>query len=108
MFQRQGTKVRKKDVVELKKVRKRATKMIAGLGHLPYEERLQHLGLFNLEQRLLRVAMIEMYKIMQEMDQVDTGKLFSLSCNTRTRGHPLQLSVARVRTDKRFLDPACC
>ena len=35
------------------------------------------------------------------MDKVDRGKLFSLSRNTRTRGHPLTLNAGRVRTDKR-------
>ena len=45
--------------------------------------------------------MVERYKIMQEVDKVDGGKFFSLSCNIRTRGHPLKLSVGRVRTDKR-------
>ena len=42
--------------------------------------------------------MIKTYKIMQGMDKVDRGKL---SCNTRTRGNLLKLSVGRVRTDKR-------
>ena len=45
--------------------------------------------------------MIEMYKIMQGMSKVDRGKLFSLSQNTRTRGHTLKLRAGRVRTDKR-------
>ena len=36
----------KKDIVELEKVQKRVTKMITGLGHLLYEERLQHFGAF--------------------------------------------------------------
>ena len=45
--------------------------------------------------------MIETYQIMQGMDQMGRGKLFSLSCNTRTRGRALKLSVGRVRTDKR-------
>ena len=35
------------------------------------------------------------------MDKVDGGKLFSLSRSTRTRGHPLRLSVGRMRTGKR-------
>ena len=35
------------------------------------------------------------------MGKEDRGKLFSLSHNTRTRGHPLQWSVGRMRTDKR-------
>ena len=43
--------------------------------------------------------MIETYKIMQGMDQVDRGKLFSLSRNARTRGHPRKWSVGRVITD---------
>ena len=45
--------------------------------------------------------MIGMYKMMQGMDKVDRGKLFSLSHNVRTRGHPLQLSVGGVKTDRR-------
>ena len=38
---------------------------------------------------------------MQHMSKVDRGKLFSLSQNTRTRGHTLKLSAGRVNTDKR-------
>ena len=90
-----------KDIVEMEKVQKRATKMITGLGNLPYEERLRRLGLFSLEKRRLRGDMIETYKIMHGKDRVEKERLFSLSHNTRTRGHPLKLSVGRVRTDKR-------
>ena len=87
--------------MELEKVQKRATKMMTGLGHLSYEERLQHLELFSLEKRLLRGDITEMYNIMQGVDKVDRGKLCSLSCNTRTRRHPLKLNVGRMRIDKR-------
>ena len=44
----------KKDIVEMEKVEKSATKMMPGLGHFPYEERLQRLGLFSLENKCLR------------------------------------------------------
>jgi len=52
-----------KDIEEVEKVQKRATKQVKSLRGLPYEQRLRKLNLPTLRYRRHRGDMIEVYKI---------------------------------------------
>ena len=54
---------------------------------------------FFLGKRRLSGDMIEVYKIIHGMKNVDRETFFSLSHNTQA--HPMKLIVGRFRTDKR-------
>ena len=57
------------------------------LDGLSYKERLNRMGLFSLECRRFRGDLIEVYKIMSGIDQVDSQHLFPKVEESTTRGH---------------------
>ena len=74
--------------------------MIKGLKHLPYEERLSNLGLFNLGQRTLRGDLINAFKYLNRSGrQMDEPRLFSVVYSERTRSNGLKLKHRKFHTN---------
>lgn len=91
----------KKDIACLERVQRVATRMVNGLKHEAYDQRLKRLGLFSLSRRRLRGDLIEAFKIVKGKSGSLKDDLFQLLPGDRTRGHSLRLARTHSRLDVR-------
>ena len=91
----------KKDKIAIENVQRRATKLVRSCKDLSYPERLRKLGLPSLEYRRERSDLIQVYKILNDIDKMNKDKLFTLSAYGATRGHPKKIFKERPRLNIR-------
>ncbi len=92
----------KRQSVEIEKVQRRATKILKNLKNLTYSERLDKLKLPSLKFRRIRGDLIQAFKIINNIDNVDKDLFFTFRSDDRTRNSENKLykkfTKSRIRS----------
>ena len=91
----------KKDKIAIENVQRRATKLVPGIQHLSYSERLRILGIPSLQYRRIRADLVETYKIINEIDIVNRNIFPQNPTITTTRGNSCKIYKQHSRLDIR-------
>ena len=94
------------DIDLLENVQKQAIRMISGLRSTSYEDKLKEIGLWTLEKRRRMFDMVQVYKILNDVGNIDVSiSKISVDANqrisTRSQSDPLNLVKKRNSLDIR-------
>ena len=92
----------KKDITKIEKVQRRATRQVKSLQHLSYEDRLKYLNLPSLNYRRHRCDMIQIFKMVHGLDELDPSHFFEIVSESRTRGHKYKIAKKKFNSKLRF------
>ncbi|GAB0203097.1 hypothetical protein GRJ2_002775300 [Grus japonensis] len=91
----------RKDMELLEQVQRRTTKMIRGLEHLSYEDRLRQLGLFSLKKKRLWGNLRAAFQYLKGASRKAGEGLFIRECSGRTRGNGFKRKEGSFTLDMR-------
>ena len=100
--------------LKLRKIQRRATKLISSLENLSYDQRHQQLNLPTLIYRHTRMNLIMTYKILHGMASLDKNDFFILNTNhTRSNGlkihkHRCNTIISRTSFSQRVISDSTC
>ena len=83
----------RRDTDKIKKIQRRATKMIPEIINHSYHQRIQDLDFISLVQRIQRGQLIEMFKYLNRFTTDSARGLFDYDLNDRTRNNGAKLTV---------------
>ena len=93
------------DMEIMEKVQRRAINMITGLTGRTYEEKLVELNMTTLRERRAKIDMIQTYKIINKVDDVETETWFNLIGTveraTRNTAYAKNIVLSRSKTETR-------
>ncbi len=89
------------DINLLKRIQRLATRLVTDMRYLPYEERLQGLGLHSLKRRRIWADLITAFKIFKGLLDIDPYLFFLPPARRGLRGHPLKVLQGASHCRKR-------
>jgi hypothetical protein len=102
----------KKDIAELEKVQRRATKMVPCISNMPYDKRLAYLNLQTLDKRRQRGDLIQYFKIYKGFNKLNWYNMNRLMISNRQDGpssgvrgnnHRLARQLTKLECRKNFI-----